>query len=71
MGEVVQVAQDLVGRQVQGGQGLNRGSELAHRRCRADTVSHDVADHQSGAPSAQGMASNQSPPIFAVWLLLR
>ena len=51
--QVVEVAQELGGRQVQGGHGLYGRTQLAHHRGRVEAVAHDVADDERGARAGQ------------------
>ena len=46
VGKVVEVAQDVVGRQIHGCQSLHSGPELAHDRSGPYAVAHDVADDE-------------------------
>lgn len=49
LGLLVEMVQDLVGRQIETGQGLHDGAQLAHDRGGGHGVAHDVADDQRDA----------------------
>ncbi len=52
-GLLVEVVQDLVGGQVQPGEGLHDGAQLAHDRRGGHGVAHHVTDHQGDAVAGQ------------------